>query len=332
VPDSEVRRFPAAVDAPLARLHDARDELTKAWLLRLLERASLDEIERMPTDRAVREMPAVIAAVASAVAGSESGAVELPESALQRAHALAELRAAVGGSPGDVAQDVAALQSVLIGALRRELGDRDPHVFVAAVERIATAIGALQAAAIEALLGRRAQELEHLANTDPLTELYNVRFLQDQLRHLHDGHERYGHPFSLLLLDIDGLKRVNDSRGHAAGDRVLRAVAAAVRGGIRSVDMAVRMGGDEFCVVAPQQTASRAAVAAHRIAEAVEAAEDQAGVHVRISIGVVSCPQHAVDPERLLELGDSAMYRAKAAGERVAVAGPDGPPAATRAR
>jgi diguanylate cyclase (GGDEF)-like protein len=132
----------------------------------------------------------------------------------------------------------------------------------------------------------------------------------------------------VLLLDIDGLKRLNDSRGHAAGDRALLAVAAAIRGAIRRVDTPVRVGGDEFCVVAPQQTASRARVIADRIAESIDTARTEDGIGVGISIGVASCPQHAIDAERLLELGDEAMYRAKAAGRSVALAAPEGAAAA----
>ena len=71
--------------------------------------------------------------------------------------------------------------------------------------------------------------------------------------------KRYGHPFGVLLMDIDGLKRVNDSQGHQAGDRLLMQVAMALRRSIRSVDVAARLGGDEFCVLAPEQESARRA-------------------------------------------------------------------------
>jgi diguanylate cyclase (GGDEF)-like protein len=318
VPDPDVRRLPAALDEPLARLHEGREELAKAWLLRLLERASLDEIERLPTDRIARELPPLISDILRAV-GITDGPMELDAEGRERAARLGELRGGEGASATDLARDLTALQSVIVAALRRELDDRDSHVFVDAVDRLATAFGGIQAAAIEQLLGKRERELERLANTDPLTGLYNVRFLQEHLQQLLDHHRRYGHPFAVLLLDMDGLKRLNDSRGHAAGDRALVSVAEAIRSAIRRVDTPVRIGGDEFCVVAPQQTASRARVIADRIAETVEKGESGVG----ISIGVASCPQHAIDAERLLEIGDEAMYRAKAAGRSVAVAEPE---------
>lgn len=322
VPESDIRRLPAALDQPLARLHETREELAKAWLLRLLQRSSLDEIERLPTDRIARELPPLISDILRSL-GAADGTFELDEEGRERAAGLGELRGLEGGSATELARDLAALQSVIVAALRRELDDRDPHVFMDAVDRLATAFGTIQAVAIEQLLGKRERELERLAHTDPLTGLYNVRFLREYMQQLLDLNRRYGHPFSVLLLDLDGLKRLNDSRGHAAGDRALVAVADAIRAAIRRVDTPVRIGGDEFCVVAPQQSAARARIVADRIAESVEAGDSGVG----ISIGVASCPQHAIDAERLLELGDEAMYRAKAAGRSVAVAEPEGGPA-----
>jgi diguanylate cyclase (GGDEF)-like protein len=327
VPEPDVRRLPAALDARLARLQDSREELAKAWLLRMLERASLDQIERLPTDRIARELPALISEILRAVASAEPTDIEADNGLRERAARVGELHGGEDASATDVARDLATLQSVLIGALRRELQDREPHVFAEAVDRLAEVFCGIQAAAIDELVGRRERELERLANTDPLTGLYNVRFVQEQLRQLLDLHRRYGHPFAVLLLDIDGLKRLNDSRGHAEGDRALVAVAGAIRAAVRRVDAPARIGGDEFCVVAPQQTAARARVIADRIATAIASLEEQ-GFSIGISIGVASCPQHAVDAERLLELGDEAMYRAKAAGVAVAVAEGEQPPGA----
>ena len=127
----------------------------------------------------------------------------------------------------------------------------------------------MQAAAVETLVSRRGRELESLANSDPLTGLSNLRHLHAQLKQALAITKRYEHPFALLVLDIDGLKRVNDAQGHAAGDRVLVQVALAVRRSIRSVDVPARIGGDEFCVLAPDQTAASATALAERLAEAV---------------------------------------------------------------
>ncbi len=154
-----------------------------------------------------------------------------------------------------MARDVASLQAVLVRALREELAESDPERFADAVEQLVDATGAIQAAAVEELVRRRSRELESQANTDALTGLGNLRHLQREIAHMLELQKRYGHPFGLLLMDIDGLKRINDAHGHQAGDRVLMQVAMSLRRSIRTVDVAARLGGDEFCVLAPEQEA-----------------------------------------------------------------------------
>ncbi|HEX8855678.1 MAG TPA: GGDEF domain-containing protein [Thermoleophilaceae bacterium] len=294
----------------------------------MLERAPLDEIQRIPTDRVVRELPELITGILTVVAeGSNSSGDEFTA----RSQAVAERIAALSGrehpAPYDLARDIAALQSVMIGALGRELREEDGGAFVDIAERLATVFGAIQAAAADELVRERSRELEWLANTDALTGLYNIRYLKQQMQQLIGVQQRYGHAFAVLLLDINGLKRINDAHGHAAGDRMLVGAAAAIRATVRTIDTVVRMGGDEFCVLAPHQTASGAKILAYRIGAAVEQIENDGGIQIGVSIGVVSCPQHGTDPDRLLELADAAMYHAKASGERVAVGSPTDVPA-----
>lgn len=309
-----------AIRGPLARLERSREELAKAWLVRLIERASLDEIRELPTERITRELPELITDVVGVVASNGRDAFELSDEQAGRAAALAALRSGRESSAAELARDVAALQSVMVRALREELGEEDTDAFGEAVERLADAMGAVHAAAVEELVRRRSRELESQANTDPLTGLYNLRFLQRHMAQLLDVQKRYEHPFAVLLADVDGLKRVNDSHGHQAGDRVLMQVAMSLRRSIRSVDVAARLGGDEFCVLAPEQDAAGAARLGERLAAAAEEEVTMPDApSVGLSIGVVSCPEHGEESEALIDTADRAMYRAKAAGERVAV-------------
>jgi diguanylate cyclase (GGDEF)-like protein len=311
------------IRGPLARLDRLRDELAKAWLVRLIERASLDEIKELPTDRIARELPELISDIVGALAEPNGDPYELSQEQADRAAALAALRSGRETSAGDVARDVAALQAVLVRALRDELAESEPAQFAEAVERLADATGAIQAAAVEELVRNRSRELESQANTDALTGLGNLRHLQRQLAHMLEIQKRYRHPFGLLLMDIDGLKRVNDSQGHQAGDRLLMQVAMALQRSIRSVDVAARLGGDEFCVLAPEQEADAARLLGERLAAAVrEEVSVPADPPVGLSIGVVSCPAHGEDAEALIDAADRAMYRAKAAGDNVAVGEP----------
>ena len=322
--DPKIRRLPAALDAALRRLAESREEITKAWLMRMLERASLEEVEHMQTDRIARELPELVTDIVRAMGeDSEYARLEPGDDRHERATRLVGFRGQETPDPAELARDIADLHSVMLSALRPELGELEPRVFADAAERLAAIFGAIHAAALDEVLGSRFRELEWLANTDSLTGLFNVRYLKQHIRHLLRVHKRYGHPFAVVLLDIDGLKRINDAFGHAAGDRALMGVAEAIRETIRSADTPIRMGGDEFCILAAHQTAQLAEIAATRLCAAVGRVQTPDGASVDVSIGVVSCPQHGVDADRLLELADAAMYRAKGSGQRVAVAETD---------
>jgi diguanylate cyclase (GGDEF)-like protein len=315
----------APIRGSLARLERSRDELAKQWLVRLIERASLDEIRELPTERIARELPELISGIVESISESEGDPFNISKEQAERAASLAGLRG--GGREAravDVARDIAALQTVLLHALRDELED-DPVRFAEAAEQLVEATAAIQAEAMEAHVQSRSRELESQANTDPLTGLGNLRALQRQLATLLDVHKRYSHPFAVLLMDIDGLKRINDSHGHPAGDRVLMQVAMSLRRSIRSVDTAARIGGDEFCVLLPEQDLKSAAKLAARLATAVEEEVAAPGdPPVTISIGVAASPEHGDEAEALIDTADRAMYRAKAAGEGIALGDPPG--------
>ena len=305
---------------PLARLDRAREELAKAWIVRVIGRASLDEIKDLPTDRIAADLPDLISDVLRAASGDRDP-FDMSAEAHERAARLSELRETREPAAGDLSRDVAAIQSVILEALTRDADELGAEQVAHLAGRIAESVAAVQAAAVETLVSRRSRELESLANSDPLTGLSNLRHLQAELKHSLAIAKRYEHPFGLLMLDVDGLKRVNDAHGHAAGDRVLVQVALAVRRSIRTVDTPARIGGDEFCVLAPDQTATAATGLAERLAEAVtsETAGAAGDDGVGISIGVVSCPEHGDEADSLLESADQAMYRAKAGGDSVAV-------------
>ncbi len=308
------------IRGPLARLERSRDELAKAWLVRLIERASLDEISELPTEQIARELPDLISDIVETVAATNGDPYELTELQTQRAAALAGLRAGRETSAADVARDIAALQAVLVRALREELAEHEPERFADAVERLADATGAIQAAAVEELVRTRSRELESQANTDPLTGLGNLRNLQRELGHMLEIQKRYGHPFGLLLMDIDGLKRVNDSQGHQAGDRLLMQVAMALRRSIRSVDVAARLG---------RRRVLRAGARADRRGRgAARRAPQQRGCRRDVGAGGPEgrpvdrsglLPRARQDAETLIDVADRAMYKAKAAGENVAL-------------
>ena len=325
MPDSQSSSM-QPVRGPLARLEHTREELAKAWIVRVIGRASLEEIKDLPTDRIAAQLPDLISDILVAASGDADPYEMTPESH-ERAARLAELRDSPEPAAADLARDVAAIQSVILEALAGDAGEIGAEQTALIAARVSDAVSAVSAAAVETLVARRSRELESLASSDALTGLSNLEPLHGELQQALATGKRYSHPFALLVLDVDGLKRVNDSRGQAAGDRVLVQVALAVRRSVRAVDTPARIGGDEFCVLAPHQTVAGAKAMAARLAEAVAAETTGLGgdAEVSVSIGVVSSPEHGAEAEALLEAADQAMYRAKAGGESVAVASPSEP-------
>jgi two-component system cell cycle response regulator len=174
------------------------------------------------------------------------------------------------------------------------------------------------------ILGRRIDELKRLSTTDPLTGLANRRAFQTQLRDEWRRANRYKSPLSLLLIDIDGLKRINDERGHAAGDRVLQTAAHAIDAAMRRTDFGARWGGDEFAIVAPNTVRRSAEQLAQRLLGHVSGQTRARDAAVTISVGVATLePQHdrSATVERLQSAADAALYQAKSEGRnRVKVA------------
>ncbi|BEQ16441.1 GGDEF domain-containing protein [Desulfoferula mesophila] len=161
------------------------------------------------------------------------------------------------------------------------------------------------------------REIQRLSRTDDLTQTYNRRYFMDMARREFSLAARHGHPVSLLLIDLDGFKQINDSLGHLAGDKALYACADIIRRTTRRDDMVGRFGGDEFMVLAPYSDLESAASLADRIRRALVATDLVLGGKVLsfgASIGVVSNQGHEGDADDLLRRADQALYRAKASG------------------
>jgi diguanylate cyclase (GGDEF)-like protein len=163
----------------------------------------------------------------------------------------------------------------------------------------------------------RAKVLE-LSQTDALTALFNRGHLFPTLEQEVQRTRRSGRGFCVLMIDLDGLKAINDSLGHLKGDDVLRAVGRVITGSIRTVDSAYRYGGDEFLILLPETEFIGAYVVAEKIREGVEEIGESLATDVAstsVSIGLVSHPEDGSTPEELMVAADRAMYQAKALGK-----------------
>ncbi len=175
--------------------------------------------------------------------------------------------------------------------------------------------------------------LEHQAMTDPLTGLYNHRAFHERLRQALASASRAHEAVSVLMLDIDDFKRVNDVYGHGTGDEILRSLAETLKDSVRSSDVVYRLGGEEFAIIVTSRAPQNAERLAHRLVERVESAEFGPAGRITISVGLARGPEHAMNPRELIACAEAAMMSAKARGknqivlyEETSMERPDGQP------
>ena len=159
------------------------------------------------------------------------------------------------------------------------------------------------------------QRTEQLTITDDLTKLFNSRYLNLYISREIKRCKRHGIPLSVIFLDLDGFKGINDQYGHLAGSRTLAEVGSILAEAVRESDILARYGGDEFVVVLPETPGAGALVIAERLRRAIEEHGFLQGqgltAGLSASFGISSYPDHALTPEGLIQKADQAMYRVK---------------------
>jgi diguanylate cyclase (GGDEF)-like protein len=165
----------------------------------------------------------------------------------------------------------------------------------------------------------RVQRAEALSVTDDLTQLYNSRYLSQVLRRETKRASRSGRPLSLLFIDLDGFKGINDTHGHLYGSSALVEAAAVIRISARETDIVARFGGDEFALVLPDTGSEGAAAVGERVREKIAVHRFLHGqgldIKLTVSVGVATLPDVAASAEQLIQAADEAMYRVKDQGK-----------------
>jgi diguanylate cyclase (GGDEF)-like protein len=210
----------------------------------------------------------------------------------------------------------------LIG-LDRAPSTREPRLSPRTLAAVRILLEPAATALDNALLLKRA---EALSVTDDLTHLYNSRYLNLVLRRETKRAARSGRPLSLLFLDLDGFKAVNDAHGHQCGSRALVEAAAVIRGSARETDVVARFGGDEFALVLPETGGPGAFAVGERVRQRIDEhrflAADGLALHLTVSVGVATLPDAAASADELVKAADTAMYQVKESGKNGILAAP----------
>lgn len=167
------------------------------------------------------------------------------------------------------------------------------------------------------------EAVKEQAVTDGMTGLYNRRYFEEFIKKEAVRANRQNQKFTVIGLDLDHLKQINDTYGHNYGDIAIKAIAEVLKNNARSIDIAARMGGEEFNLILPGVDSAGGCIAAERIRKAIEAVELEKIGHITASLGVATYLEHSDDIEELLEITDRAMYESKRNGRnRVTIARP----------
>ncbi len=206
------------------------------------------------------------------------------------------------------------------GMLKIATTQPDAAIQLERIQPLATAIADAMSLAVSNIALR--EKLRTQALRDPLTGLYNRRYMEDALSRYASLTERSGTHLSVIMIDLDHFKKLNDEFGHAVGDSVLRETAAQIMGALRTSDVACRYGGEELLVILPECGLIEATAKAEVLRERIEALSATHDAKISASFGVAAMPESTRMVADLLNLADAALYQAKEGGRNRVVAAP----------
>jgi diguanylate cyclase (GGDEF)-like protein len=319
--DLAVEEGRTVTSEPLARLAD--EIRAEAWDLALgvveegLRDDAIPPLARLGRVAQLGDMPTFIAELAEHVRRPKPERLHRGSSlaALVRDHARD--REALGFAPRDIVTEFLVLRRVLWRLVLDRSATLDEGDVFVLEERLHDVIDSLVTECVVAYFDRATSELSYKARHDALTDLLNHASFTRELGLELERAKRYGSGVTLVFLDFDDFKEINDTYGHRAGDEVLRRVAEVLRAELRQSDLAGRMGGDEFAAFLAESDQETGAVFLHRlrrrIGELSDSGELVLPVPIAISAGVTRYPDDGEDAETLFAIADARLYEAKRA-------------------
>jgi diguanylate cyclase (GGDEF)-like protein len=305
----------AVLDKAKLILDEHKLDITKTWLSRLISQIDdLHALEQFPTQETIRTSVELIEGLANCLYDEETLSQFGPGGLYYRqASALGLLQHDDSGGIRPLTDSLDVLEEAIWDRLSVGLRQQDREV-LALVRIMRKALHRVMTTAAEAYHQRSSAELDRLAHTDTLTGLHNRRYLEQELERHIELYKRYKHPFALLMLDLDSLKLVNDTFGHAAGDDALTHLASVMRANIRDTDIPCRFGGDEFIILMPEADKNAIQAVGRRISESISKTRARLGggyVSLEVSFGASACPADGTVAETLLKQADANLYAAK---------------------
>jgi diguanylate cyclase (GGDEF)-like protein len=274
---------------------------------------AIASLARLDRTSQIGDMPKFIEELALEVEQPEPDRMRRggPLAALARDHARS--REALGFAPREVVTEFLLLRRVLWRFVSRRISEFQPTDVLTIERRLNDTIDSLVAECVVAYFDRATTELAEQARRDPLTGLLNHTTFNDRLDAELLRAERYDHGLTLVFLDLDGFKQVNDTYGHLEGDRVLSLVAQLLQSILRGSDVAGRLGGDEFAVMLLESDRRAGDRFCRRFAQVVadRVGKDELPSVVDFSAGFAHYPTEALEADALLRLADMRQYQIK---------------------
>jgi diguanylate cyclase (GGDEF)-like protein len=303
----------AALDELGGEIRVAAWELALEVVSEALREELVPSLDRLGRLGQLGSMPAFIAELGRELADPEAGTLRRGSTLASLVREHAREREALGFAPREIVTELLLLRRVLWRLVTQSGVLREADDVLVVERQLNDTIDRLVIECVVAYFDRATADLAEQARLDPLTELLNHQAFTRELETEHERARRYAHGLSLVFIDIDRFKLINDTKGHPAGDAALRRFARVLRDSLRSSDREGRMGGDEFaaCLVeSDEETAGRlVARLVDRLDELVAAGELPHGFSV--SAGVAHFPTDGADADALFRIADERLYEAK---------------------